>query len=99
MIKTYFNLKINVKFFIERVTRINRYFEALTMSFDIMVDGMEKEQFLKFRMALLPASGFQSAQYRFIELGSTDLINLVSSTYRNELKEADPATMQRMFEG
>jgi tryptophan 2,3-dioxygenase len=25
-----------------------------------MVDGMEKEQFLKFRMSLLPASGFQS---------------------------------------
>jgi tryptophan 2,3-dioxygenase len=84
---------IDAKFFIARIDRIIRYFHNLENSFEIMVDGMEKEQFLKFRMALLPASGFQSAQYRFIELGSTDLINLVSSTFRNELKDADPAAM------
>src|SRR3954466_9761684 len=35
--------KIDVTFFYERVNRINRYFEALTRSFEIMVDGMEKE--------------------------------------------------------
>src|SRR5881397_2310136 len=46
--------KLEVQFFIDRLNRINRYFEALTKSFEIMVDGMEKEQFLKFRMALLP---------------------------------------------
>src|SRR6202007_1976848 len=34
--------KLDVNFFIERVTRINRYFEALTKSFEIMIDGMEK---------------------------------------------------------
>jgi tryptophan 2,3-dioxygenase len=84
---------IDAKFFIERIDRIIRYFHNLENSFEIMVNGMEKDQFLKFRMALLPASGFQSAQYRFIELGSTDLINLVSSTYRSELKGADPASM------
>ncbi|MBS1504396.1 MAG: tryptophan 2,3-dioxygenase, partial [Bacteroidetes bacterium] len=49
---------ITAVFFTTRVRRINRYFEALIKSFDIMVDGMEKEQFLKFRMALLPSSGF-----------------------------------------
>ena len=38
---------------------------------------MEKDQFLKFRMALLPSSGFQSVQYRMIELRSTDLKNLI----------------------
>ena len=58
------NLKIDATFFVDRVTRINRYFEALIKSFEIMVSGMEREQFLKFRMSLLPASGFQSAQYR-----------------------------------
>ena len=41
----------------------NRYFRALIDSFEVM-KGMEKDQFLKFRMALLPASGFQSVQYR-----------------------------------
>lgn len=63
-------------FFIARLDRMIRYFENLENSFDIMGAGMEKEQFLKFRMALLPASGFQSAQYRLIEICSTDMINL-----------------------
>lgn len=81
--------KIEEKFFIDRVDRINRYFGQLEGSFDIMVDGMEKEQFLKFRMALLPASGFQSAQYRFIEIYSTDMINLVGTDDRAAMKDAD----------
>lgn len=75
------------EFFITRVDRINRYFEALVNSFTIMVDGMEREQFLKFRMSLLPASGFQSAQYRLIEICSTDLINLVHLEFRESLLE------------
>src|SRR5262245_14134140 len=37
--------KLEPEFFAARLQRINRYFEALTKSFDIMVDGMEKEQF------------------------------------------------------
>lgn len=65
------------KFFTERLDRVNRYFHHLENSFDIMVRGMERDQFLKFRMSLLPASGFQSAQYRIIEFYATDLINLV----------------------
>lgn len=80
---------IDAQFFIERVDRIIRYFKNLESSFDIMVKGMEKDQFQKFRMALLPASGFQSAQYRFIEIGSTDLINLVSIDEREGMRKAD----------
>jgi tryptophan 2,3-dioxygenase len=63
--------------FITRLDRINRYFHHLENSFDVMVDGMNREQFLSFRMSLLPASGFQSAQYRFIELYATDIENLM----------------------
>lgn len=70
------------KFFGDRLTRIIRYFRNLEFSFDIMTEGMEKDQFLKFRMALLPASGFQSAQYRLIEIACTDMINLVASDQR-----------------
>ena len=44
--------------------RITRYFDMLTTSFDIMGDGMEVEQYMKFRNTLTPASGFQSAQYQ-----------------------------------
>jgi len=76
------------EFFTARLKRINRYFEALTQSFEIMVDGMEKDQFLKFRMSLLPASGFQSGQYRMIEIYATDFINLVARDKREELKNA-----------
>jgi len=75
------------KFFIARLDRIVRYFQLLENSFAVMVDGMEKEQFLKFRMSLLPASGFQSAQYRLIEICSTDLINLVHVDFRESMKE------------
>ena len=73
---------IDVKFLTERIGRINRYFEGMISSFDIMVDGMDPKQFLKFRMSLLPASGFQSGQYRMIEICSTTFKNLVAKDIR-----------------
>src|SRR6186713_2912433 len=39
---------IDATFFIERINRIIRYFQNLVNSFEIMVVGMVKEQFLKF---------------------------------------------------
>src|SRR5687767_1505863 len=76
------------KFIADRVRRVNAYFENLTRSFQIMIQGMEVEQFLKFRMSLLPASGFQSAQYRTIEIYATPFIELVDKevkeSYRNK---------------
>ena len=87
---------LNAKFFVDRVTRINRYFEALTHSFDIMIDGMEREQFLKFRMSLLPASGFQSAQYRKVEICSTDFKNLVDKDVRAKIDPND--SIANLFE-
>lgn len=82
--------------FIDRVTRINRYFEALVKSFSIMVDGMDRDEFLKFRMSLLPASGFQSAQYREIEIYSTDFINLVARDVRSTFDSN--ASIEAMYE-
>jgi len=70
-------------FFLEKVNRINSYYKALISSFSIMIKGMEREQFLQYRMALLPASGFQSAQYRMIEIYATPLENLVHHTERD----------------
>jgi len=87
---------LTAKFFVDRVSRINRYFEALTHSFDIMIEGMDREQFLKFRMSLLPASGFQSAQYRKIEICSTDFKNLVDKDVRDSIKE--DRTIAELFE-
>lgn len=76
-------------FFRQRLDRINRYFQLLEHSFSVMVEGMEREQFLKFRMSLLPSSGFQSAQYRWIEISSTDLYNLTALNLRDGLKRDD----------
>ena len=76
---------IDKTFFETRLKRMINYFEALTQSFSIMVEGMEKEQFLQFRMSLLPASGFQSGQYRRIEIYATDFINLVAKDQRENL--------------
>lgn len=73
------------KFFLERMQRINRYMLHLVNSFDVMVDGMEVEQFRQFRMALLPASGFQSAQFRMIEICATDFYNLLEKSFQNNL--------------
>ncbi|MGJ8660736.1 MAG: tryptophan 2,3-dioxygenase family protein [Bacteroidota bacterium] len=86
--------EITGDFFVERLKRITRYFSALIDSFEIMVDGMDNKEFMKFRMALLPASGFQSAQYRTIEIHSTDIKNLVGVDKREGLKnETDIATL------
>ncbi len=77
----------DVEFFVEKARRINSYFKALISSFSIMIKGMEREQFLRYRMALLPASGFQSAQYRMIELYATPLENLVHQTERDSFNK------------
>ncbi|WP_299259477.1 tryptophan 2,3-dioxygenase family protein [uncultured Aquimarina sp.] len=78
------------EFFTKKLDRINRYFRVLIDSFDVMIKGMDKEQFLKYRMSLLPASGFQSVQFRMIEIYATPLANLVNSKERSQFSEEDP---------
>jgi tryptophan 2,3-dioxygenase len=81
---------LTTDFFTERLMRVSRYFDMLTTSFDIMGDGMEVEQYMKFRNTLTPASGFQSAQYRMIEIASTDLINLIDYRFRATIDRNTP---------
>ena len=82
--------KITASFFSSRLMRISRYFDMLTSSFAIMQEGMDVEQYLKFRNTLTPASGFQSAQYRKIEFASTDLINLIDARFRETIDRDTP---------
>lgn len=77
-------------FFSERLERISRYFDMLCSSFRIMKDGMELEQYMKFRKTLAPASGFQSAQYRKIEFACTELINLIDFRFRKTINRNTP---------
>ncbi|MCB0478733.1 MAG: tryptophan 2,3-dioxygenase [Crocinitomicaceae bacterium] len=76
--------------FIMHLDRISRYFDVLSSSFTVMGDGMEKEQYMKFRDTLTPASGFQSAQYRKIEIASTELINLIDFRFRKTIDRNTP---------
>jgi len=81
---------IEAPFFTEKLRRISRYFDMLSTSFEIMGDGMEMDQYLKFRNTLTPASGFQSANYRLIEFSSTELINLIDYRFRINIDRNTP---------
>lgn len=83
---------LTTAFFTARMQRLNQYFQLLEDSFTIMVTGMEREQFLKFRMALLPSSGFQSVQFREIEIVSTNFRNLLIDA------PADPSFIEDLYE-
>ncbi len=76
--------------FVMHLMRVSRYFDMLSNSFIIMGDGMEVDQYYKFRDTLTPASGFQSAQYRMIEIASTELINLIDHRYRKNIDRDTP---------
>jgi tryptophan 2,3-dioxygenase len=82
--------EISADKFSMHLMRISRYFDMLSNSFTVMADGMEREQYLKFRNTLTPASGFQSAQYRKIEFASTELINLIDARYRDTIDRNSP---------
>lgn len=84
------------EFFRKKVERVNRYFRILIDSFDVMIMGMERDQFLKFRMSLLPASGFQSAQFRMIELHCTPLEHLIHPERRS--KYSSENSVEELFE-
>ena len=74
-----------------KVSRLNRYTGILINSFDIMKHGMDYDDYNTFRCALAPASGFQSVQFRYIELYCTRLQNLVNAAGKQRLP-TDPRT-------
>lgn len=82
--------------FVDKISRINRYFGALTHSFGVMEKGMDRDEFLKFRMSLIPASGFQSVQYRKVEIASTDFLQLVDKDYRDSFRP-QKASIEEMY--
>ena len=84
------NEQIDAELFSSKLMRISRYFDMLTSSFNIMREGMDVDQYNKFRTTLTPASGFQSAQYRKIEFASTELINLIDNRFRETIDRNTP---------
>lgn len=76
---------------LDKINRLNRYTHMLITSFDIMKDGMSYDDYNVFRATLTPASGFQSAQFRYLEIYCTKLENLINSEGKKRLPE-NPTT-------
>ncbi len=88
--------QISEEFLLIKLGRLNRYTTMLITSFDIMKDGMDYDDYNEFRKTLTPASGFQSAQFRYIEILCTRLENLVNDAGKKRLP-ANP-TVELYFE-
>jgi tryptophan 2,3-dioxygenase len=82
---------VSEEFLMTKVSRLNRYTKMLITSFGIMKDGMDYDDYNTFRSTLTPASGFQSAQFRYLELYCTPLRNLVNAEGRKRLPD-NPST-------
>ncbi|MDP2686072.1 MAG: tryptophan 2,3-dioxygenase family protein [Aequorivita sp.] len=78
---------LSEEIWIVKLDRLKRYTRMLITSFDIMKDGMSYEDYNIFRATLTPASGFQSAQFRILELYSTRLENLINTEGRERLPQ------------
>lgn len=74
---------------IDKLNRLNRYTALLITSFDVMKSGMSYEDYNTFRSTLTPASGFQSAQFRLLEIYCTGLQNLINDK-GNERLSSNP---------
>lgn len=88
--------KISEAFLLTKLGRLNRYTTMLITSFDIMKDGMDYDDYNEFRKTLTPASGFQSAQFRYIEILCTRLENLVNDEGKKRLPTRP--TVEQYFE-
>jgi tryptophan 2,3-dioxygenase len=71
---------------LDKLERLKRYTLMLINSFDVMKYGMNYDDYNTFRSTLTPASGFQSAQFRFIEIYCTKLENLINTSGTARLK-------------
>ncbi len=83
-------------FILGKITRLNRYTRMMITSFDVMRGGMDYDDYNVFRATLAPASGFQSAQFRLVEIYCTRIENLVNREGKKRLP-AKP-TMTQYFE-
>lgn len=70
-----------------KLERLKRYTKMLITSFDIMKYGMDYDDYNIFRASLTPASGFQSASFRYLELYCTRLPNLINERGNQRLPE------------
>ncbi len=92
------NEEITEEFVSTKINRLNRYTSMLITSFAVMSEGMDYDDYNTFRSTLTPASGFQSAQFRYIELYCTQVKNLVNQKGIERLKTTENPTIEDYFE-
>lgn len=82
------------------LTRSARYMYKLIHSFDVVKNGLDSREFGQFRKLLLPASGFQTHQFRLIEIMLTSFKNLVSADIRHAIsgETAFEAQLDKYFD-
>ncbi|WP_317900062.1 tryptophan 2,3-dioxygenase family protein [Aurantibacillus circumpalustris] len=73
-----YNEALTEEFLLVKISRLNRYTRMMINSFDVMSGGMDYDDYNTFRATLAPASGFQSAQFRLVELYCTRIENLIN---------------------
>jgi tryptophan 2,3-dioxygenase len=88
--------EIEKTFWNDKLERIIRYTDMLITSFDVMKSGMNYDDYNTFRSTLAPASGFQSVQFRYIELYCTRLENLLNTAGKKRI--SPQASTQDYFE-
>jgi len=88
--------KITAEFFKTKMERVNRYAGILTQSFSVMREGMDYDQYNEFRLALAPASGLQSNQFRVVEIMCTDILNLVNARVKGKISSDE--SVDKIFE-
>jgi|SRR5690625_2949532 len=72
---------------VDKLNRLIRYTDMLITSFDVMRSGMNYDDYNTFRYTLTPASGFQSAQFRELEIYCTPLENLINEGGKERISE------------
>ncbi|MGM0636028.1 MAG: tryptophan 2,3-dioxygenase family protein, partial [Bacteroidota bacterium] len=82
---------VSEEIFADKLGRLTRYTDMLITSFSVMRKGMSYDDYNTFRMTLAPASGFQSAQFRLLEIYCTPLKNLINEEGKKRIPE-NPTT-------
>jgi tryptophan 2,3-dioxygenase len=88
--------ELSEEIWIVKINRLNRYTSMLVTSFDVMKHGMNYDDYNTFRNTLAPASGFQSAQFRYIEIYCTPIAHLVNQEGKKRL--SDSPSIEELFE-
>jgi len=86
------------EFITTKIHRLNRYTSMLINSFSVMSEGMDYDDYNTFRSTLTPASGFQSAQFRFIEIYCTGVKNLINQKGIERLSKVENPKIEDYFE-